>query len=62
MEGLMSWEYKLETLVVRTNYQLDVVEVLNRLGKEGWELVQIIQNDKEGNDQDFLYLKRLLKK
>lgn len=45
------WEYKQQGL--RETYPKSVLEVLNSLGLEGWELILIL-------DDTFMYLKREL--
>ena len=39
------WEYKIETVVYSTHRLGDMQKLLNRYGKEGWQLVAIIKQN-----------------
>jgi len=49
---MKKWEYKL----LKTSPSLTRLEQLNKLGKDGWELVTAIPNIKIGSTYNILYI------
>lgn len=52
---MVKWEYKIVTIDDYTKTNEENEEILNGLGKEGWELVAIIRYT---DAEEFAYLKR----
>ncbi len=54
----MKWEYKCLTLPPAGTIPEDAIEDLNKLGADGWELVQLIPKERDGEGRNIAFLKR----